>query len=183
MEQTVHEASGNSRLPVVIAMVVAALAAIIYVVASWGANRVGGVQGPRTLDARDRTEMRLKAVDKYSRTGFYFDPSTVLLRAGKSYRLFYTNKSGIPHDFLIEKMPAKLAAAGEPAGSDHGGQATDHGGQAADHGGHDNLVHAIAETGQTMEVDFTPTEPGTYRLICSLPGHAESGMVSTVNVE
>lgn len=30
--------------------------------------------------------------------------------------------------------------------------------------------------GKTAEMTFTPEKPGTYRFICSVPGHAQAGM-------
>lgn len=37
--------------------------------------------------------------------------------------------------------------------------------------------------GETGEVTFTPSEPGTYVYLCTLPGHADAGMMGVFIVE
>jgi P-type Cu+ transporter len=44
-------------------------------------------------------------------------------------------------------------------------------------------VDAGARPGQTQRIRFTIDHPGTYRIRCSVPGHAEAGMVGTLVVE
>lgn len=36
--------------------------------------------------------------------------------------------------------------------------------------------------GQTVTFEFTPTESGTFELVCTVPGHKEAGMVGSVVV-
>jgi P-type Cu+ transporter len=44
-------------------------------------------------------------------------------------------------------------------------------------------VDAGARPGQTRKIRFTIDQPGTYRILCTVPGHAEAGMVGTLLVE
>ena len=44
-------------------------------------------------------------------------------------------------------------------------------------------VDAGARPGQTRKIRFTIDQPGTYRILCTVPGHAEAGMVGTLVVE
>jgi len=43
-------------------------------------------------------------------------------------------------------------------------------------------VNLILASGQTLTADFTPTESGSFELLCTVPGHKEAGMVATVEV-
>ena len=44
-------------------------------------------------------------------------------------------------------------------------------------------VDAGARPGQTQRIRFLIDEPGTYRILCTVPGHADAGMTGTLLVE
>jgi len=44
-------------------------------------------------------------------------------------------------------------------------------------------VNEFLPNGKTTRVEFTPTESGTYRYYCAIPGHAEAGQVGTLIVQ
>ncbi len=44
-------------------------------------------------------------------------------------------------------------------------------------------VQATANPGQSATVQFTPNQAGTFRVICTEPGHAELGMVGQLVVQ
>lgn len=44
-------------------------------------------------------------------------------------------------------------------------------------------VDAGARPGQTQHLRVRIDTPGTYRIVCTVPGHAEAGMVGTLVVE
>ncbi|MDA0302102.1 MAG: plastocyanin/azurin family copper-binding protein [Chloroflexi bacterium] len=37
-------------------------------------------------------------------------------------------------------------------------------------------MHVAAEAGRVAEIEFTPTQAGTYVFYCTVPGHREAGM-------
>lgn len=39
------------------------------------------------------------------------------------------------------------------------------------------------QAGNTATVTFTPKEPGTYEILCTVPGHSQAGMTGTVVVQ
>ena len=43
-------------------------------------------------------------------------------------------------------------------------------------------VDVPARPGQTARLRFVIDRPGTYRILCTIPGHAEAGMVGTLVV-
>jgi uncharacterized cupredoxin-like copper-binding protein len=43
-------------------------------------------------------------------------------------------------------------------------------------------LDTVARPGQTATLRFVLDTPGTYEVICSVPGHAEAGMVGTLTV-
>ena len=44
-------------------------------------------------------------------------------------------------------------------------------------------VDAGARPGQTQRIRFRIDEPGTYRIVCTMPGHADAGMAGTLVVD
>ncbi|GAB4320820.1 MAG: hypothetical protein Kow0010_00860 [Dehalococcoidia bacterium] len=100
-----------------------------------------------------------------------FDPAEIRVRAGQRVRLVLDNaESSALHDFTIEEIAAEDVHA---AGATHAHQ---------DEGAH-YAIHVAAEPGETATVEFTPTKPGTYEFLCTVPGHAAAGMVGTLIVE
>jgi len=54
---------------------------------------------------------------------------------------------------------------------------------------HDLLINELGKgspdlpPGQEFELDLTDQPPGTYDVICDLPGHVEAGMVTKITIE
>lgn len=55
---------------------------------------------------------------------------------------------------------------------------------------HDLTIEALGVASSTVQsgnqtgIEFTaPEEPGSYRIICSIPGHAQAGMEATLEVQ
>ena len=60
--------------------------------------------------------------------------------------------------------------------------ATDHNIVIQDAAGKDLAQIPVISPGKTEELKVT-LRPGTYRLVCTLPGHKEAGMVGTLKVQ
>ncbi len=84
---------------------------------------------------------------------FSFSPSTLEVKAGEKVRLTFKNTGKWPHDWVIEELGIRTKKVA---------------------------------SGQTDTIEFTaPTKPGTleYKVICSVPGHAEAGMTGKLVVK
>lgn len=101
---------------------------------------------------------------------FQFEPGTIELQAGVPVRLVFRNAGTVSHDLQILDMPADIRGKSQ---------------QHAEHGktGANGAVHVGTDRpGQTATIEFVPTQPGEYKVICSVPGHAEAGMEGKVVV-
>lgn len=93
-----------------------------------------------------------------------FDVAEIEVEEGREVEIILDNSQGsTTHTFTIEAMPVD----GVHPESDES----------------DFVVHIVVEGGEETSVTFTPTEAGSYRYFCSVPGHADAGMVGTLVVE
>jgi uncharacterized cupredoxin-like copper-binding protein len=84
--------------------------------------------------------------------GLAFEPDTFTVPAGEEVTVVLTSEDLAPHDFLVE-------------GVNGGG------------------IHVVyADAGGTATGTFTISEPGTYEVFCSVPGHLAAGMEGTLTV-
>lgn len=44
-------------------------------------------------------------------------------------------------------------------------------------------VHLVAQPGQTTTTGLEVTEAGEYRMLCTVPGHADAGMIGLITVQ
>ena len=112
------------------------------------------------------TEIILDAAD------FFYRPMSVKIPVGEQVMLTLRNTGAVEHDFVIEKIDARVDMQQE-SGSDthraHGAEAT-----------YD--LHFSAQPGETTTIQFTVSEPGTYTFFCSVLGHKEAGMLGELIV-
>ncbi len=104
---------------------------------------------------------------------FNFDPNLIIVTAGKTVTVTFNNSGTVNHTLNFLKPDADL---------DHLLEEIEEG--AGEHIDEELLtdMHAI-EPGHSETVSFTaPSEPGEYSFICTIPGHAEAGMVGTIKV-
>jgi uncharacterized cupredoxin-like copper-binding protein len=103
---------------------------------------------------------------------FGYSPSTITVPAGQPVTLTINNVGQVEHDFVVEKI--EVTDVHEEG---HASEA---------HSMHDMSeeydLHVATQQGETSILKFTPTKPGTYQILCSVPGHKEAGMVAELIV-
>lgn len=105
-------------------------------------------------------------------TDFAYTPSSLTIPAGQPITLTLNNTGNIEHDFVVEKISATtklIQDNGSTAHHAHGAE------QSFD-------VHVSARAGETSIVELTVSEPGTYKIFCSVEGHEEAGMSGELTV-
>lgn len=104
---------------------------------------------------------------------FSYTPNVITVKAGEPVELTLTNEGAIEHDFVIEQIDVEdVSTTGSGMGSHHmGGE---------DHANYD--LHISTSAGGTSVLKFTPSTPGRYKIICSVQGHYEAGMIGELVV-
>lgn len=102
-----------------------------------------------------------------------FSPATIEVTAGQPVKLTLRNRDTVEHDLSAMEIPITgMDTADEPVA----GHDMSHMADTPD-------LHVVAAAGGTGSIEFTPTEPGTYQLSCTVPGHAAAGMVGSLVVK
>src|SRR5512138_2070114 len=100
-------------------------------------------------------------------TDFAYTPNTFTVTAGQPVNLTVKNQGNAEHEFAIMKLGTSVTA---PFGDKDEG----------------NIFWELDEIGPgtTKTGTFTaPPDPGTYEVVCGLPGHIEKGMTATLVVK
>ena len=105
-------------------------------------------------------------------TDFAYTPSSITVPAGQPVTLTLNNTGNIEHDFVVETIDVKAAVIKDNGSNEHHA-----------HGAEQNYdLHVSARAGETSVVQLTIAEPGTYKIICSVEGHEEAGMIGELIV-
>ncbi|MBI3162034.1 MAG: cupredoxin domain-containing protein [Chloroflexi bacterium] len=117
-----------------------------------------------------------KAVDAAAITvtmkEFAFDPNPIKVSAGTPVEITLMNEGSVEHDFVIEVI--SVTDLSTEGGMGEHEMSTEH---------EEFDLHTSVAAGGTGILRFTPTEPGTYQIFCSVPGHKEAGMIAELIVE
>ncbi|MEN9216144.1 MAG: cupredoxin domain-containing protein [Gloeomargarita sp. HHBFW_bins_162] len=102
-----------------------------------------------------------------SANALVFEPENLEFVAGKRYRLVLENPSSLKHYFTAKDFADGIWTQKIEAGNVEVKGA----------------IHEVElKPGAFAEWFFVPIKSGTYELHCSIPGHAEAGMVGTVKI-
>jgi uncharacterized cupredoxin-like copper-binding protein len=98
-------------------------------------------------------------------TDFAFNPNEFIVPAGQDITLKVTHNGTMEHSFIVMKY------------------ATD-AGEVFDDSDKTNVYWEVdLQPGDSETVLFrAPTTPGTYQIICGMPGHLQSGMIGSLIV-
>ena len=100
-------------------------------------------------------------------TDFAYTPSTITVPVGEPVTLTLKNVGNIEHDFVVEKISASTKVIQDSGSDAHHA-----------HGAQQNYdLHVSAGAGQTSVLQLNVSEPGTYKIFCSVEGHEEAGMM------
>ncbi|GAB7388441.1 hypothetical protein BSNK01_22780 [Bacillaceae bacterium] len=95
---------------------------------------------------------------------FAFFPEQMVVFQGQPTKLVLQNIGNQAHDLEIVGLQAKVMEPGQ------------------NHHKQKNAVHLHTAPGESQELTFVPQETGVFHIICTLPGHQESGMEAIIKV-
>ncbi len=99
-------------------------------------------------------------------TDFAFTPNAFTVPAGQQISLQLTNNGAATHSFIIMKAGKQVTAHFTDADK-----------------ANVYWQQLAVGPGQTVNATFTsPSEPGDYQILCSVPAHFEAGMIATLTV-
>jgi len=132
---------------------------LLILIVSFLLAACAGTSAPKTAIALDLTD-------------FAYSPFAVTVAAGQPVVITLENKGQVEHDFVIEKIDAKVTVTKDSGSESHHA-----------HGEESNFdVHASAQVGEITILELTVSEPGTYQFFCSVEGHKEAGMIGELIV-
>lgn len=96
-------------------------------------------------------------------TEYAFDPDSWTVPSGEAVTMTLNNEGDELHEWVIVEQGTTL--------------------EGSDDFTEDVVVWEIeADPGTTESDEFTAPGPGSYQVVCALPGHIEGGMVATLEV-
>ena len=105
-------------------------------------------------------------------TDFSYNFPSISISADEPVTITLVNKGLVEHDFVIEKIDARMTFLQDSGSEVHHA----HGEES------DFDVHASAQVDTTTVIELTVLEPGTYQFFCSVEGHKEAGMIGELIV-
>lgn len=107
-------------------------------------------------------------------TEIKFNVTRLTFKKGETVRFIFVNKGEQPHEFMI-------ADAAEQ--EEHRTMMSEMSGTTMRAGSHDDEGNVVdAKPGETKELIWRFTKKGTFQFACNYVGHAEAGMIGTIDI-
>lgn len=98
-------------------------------------------------------------------TDFQFTPKSWEVPAGSEVTLTLTNNGTVEHEWVLFEKGYEVSMPFDDNDEGH------------------IYWEGEVEAGESETFTFTaPSDPGTYQIVCGIPGHIESGMTGTLTV-
>lgn len=153
------------RLPTI-----AGIVALTTLVAACGDDSQTADSADSAADDDGATPTGARTVD-VAMEDIKFDQPTLTVRTGDTIDFRFINTGQVPHDAFVGDTAAQMEHETEMA-------------EMGDAGGHDEEETAVVvQPGDSGELSYTFTEPGTYEVGCHQPGHYAAGMKIDVTVQ
>ncbi|MBI5651118.1 MAG: cupredoxin domain-containing protein [Chloroflexi bacterium] len=124
------------------------------------------------LTACGATDTRAVQAIQVEANEFNFLPATLEVEAGKPVKLTLLNKGTVEHDFsVIEILVSDVKTTTDAHGHEMSNMAIQ------------PKLHVAAVAKKSSVIEFTPTRPGTYDVLCTVVGHKEAGMIAQLIVK
>ena len=99
-------------------------------------------------------------------SSFSYSPSKIIVKKNQAVTITLVNHDSLEHDIEIKDISIQMNSEDNDT-EDSDGQGDFH-------------LHATAN--RQTELTFTPLQAGVYKFYCSIPGHAENGMIGELVV-
>jgi nitrite reductase (NO-forming) len=137
---------------------------------SASANRQAASE-PAAAQAAPISELTIVAKD------IFFEPDMLEVPAGSLVRLTFINEGVMEHDWEVPDLTASdFTVVSSPEGMTARMSDLLAENEAA------GIPYAGGGAGDEMVIEFTAEQPGSYEMLCVVPGHKEAGMVGTFKV-
>lgn len=145
----------------------AGAAALVTLVAACG----GSSPSAATANGGDEATLGEARTVEVAMEDIKFDQTTLTVKTGETIDFRFVNDGKVPHDAFIGDVDAQMEHDAEMA-------------EMGDASGHPMEEAAIVvQPGDSGELSYTFSEPGTYQVGCHQPGHYAAGMKIDVTVE
>lgn len=113
-----------------------------------------------------------RVIEMTAHDDFSFDPAQITVTEGETITFRVTNLGNLPHDFTLGDEAAQDEHEAEMAEMAESGEMM-----------HDEPNVLSLPAGETHELTWHFTEPGTVLIGCHEVGHYAAGMIATITVE